>query len=85
VDLPKSRDAMVRFLALIWLDAAGELIHEIVLAMSHKLKISALSGIHLSTLAEVNSKAAFELKAEVRKPQTSELLEKLFHFLRALG
>jgi len=45
-DLPKSlRDGMVRFLALIWLSSAGELIHEIVLAMSHKLKISALSGI----------------------------------------
>jgi len=28
--------------------SCGELIHEIVLAMSHKLKISALSGIHLS-------------------------------------
>jgi len=77
---------MVRFLALIWLDQLRGLIHEIVLAMSHKLKISALSGIHISTLAEVNSKAAFELtKQKYEKPQTSELVRKVVYFLRALG
>lgn len=38
---------------------AGELIHEVVLAMSQGLKISALSGIHIyPTLAEINSKTA---------------------------
>ncbi|MDE5112933.1 MAG: mercuric reductase, partial [Trichodesmium sp. St15_bin1_1] len=38
--------------------SAGELIHEIVLAMSHKLPVSALTGIHVyPTLSEVNSKA----------------------------
>jgi pyruvate/2-oxoglutarate dehydrogenase complex dihydrolipoamide dehydrogenase (E3) component len=67
---------------------AGELIHEIVLAMSHKLKISALSGIHIyPTLAEVNSKAAFELTKQKyeKNHRLQSLLEKLFHFLRALG
>jgi len=45
--------------------------------MSHKLKISALSGIIYPTLAEVNSKAAFELKQKHEKPQTSELVRKV--------
>jgi len=51
--------------------------------MSHKLKISALSGIHIyPTLAEVNSKAAFELtKQKYEKPQTSELVRKVVSFL----
>lgn len=66
----------------------GELIHEIVLAMSHNLKISALAGIHIyPTLAEVNSKAAFELtKQKYEKNQKLQnLLENLFRFLRTLG
>ncbi len=43
--------------------SAGELIHEIVLAMSNNLKVSALTGIHVyPTLSEVNSKAALLLK-----------------------
>lgn len=68
--------------------AAGELIHEIVLAMSHKLKISALSGIHIyPTLAEVNSKAAFALTKQKyeKNHRLQSLLEKFFQFLRALG
>lgn len=68
--------------------SAGELIHEIVLAMSHNLKISALGGIHIyPTLAEVNSKAAFELtKQNYEKSYwLQSLLEKLFRFLRTLG
>ena len=68
--------------------SAGELIHEIVLAMSHKLKISALSGIHIyPTLAEVNSKAAFALTKQKyeKNYKLQSLLEKFFHFLRALG
>ncbi len=67
--------------------STGELIHEIVLAMSHKLKISALSGIHIyPTLAEVNSKAAFGLtKQKYEKNQRLQsLLEKFFGLLRAL-
>jgi len=68
--------------------SAGELIHEIILAMSHKLKISALSGIHIyPTLAEVNSKAAFELTRQnyEKNHGLQGLLKKLFHFLRTLG
>ncbi len=68
--------------------AAGELIHEIVLAMSHNLKISALGGIHIyPTLAEVNSKAAFELTRQNYEKNHSlqGLLKQLFHFLRKLG
>jgi len=68
--------------------SAGELIHEIILAMSHKLKISALAGIHIyPTLAEVNSKAAFELTRQnyEKNHGLQGLLKKLFHFLRTLG
>ena len=68
--------------------SAGELIHEIVLAMSHKLKISALSGIHIyPTLAEVNSKAAFELtKQKYEKNQRLQsLLKNFFHLFRTLS
>ena len=68
--------------------SAGELIHEVILAMSHKLKLSALSGIHIyPTLAEVNSKAAFKLtKQKYEKNQKLQnLLKKIFQFLRTLG
>lgn len=68
--------------------ATGELIHEIILAMSHNLKLSALSGIHIyPTLAEVNSKAAFELTKQnyEKNHRLQSLLEKLFQFLRTLG
>ena len=68
--------------------SAGELIHEIILAMSHNLKLSALSGIHIyPTLAEVNSKAAFELTKQKyeKNYKLQSLLEKFFQFLRALG
>ncbi len=68
--------------------AAGELIHEIVLAMSHRLKISALSGIHIyPTLAEINSKVAFELTKQnyEKNYRLQSLLGKIFHFLRRLG
>lgn len=68
--------------------AAGELIHEIILAMSHKLKLSALGGIHIyPTLSEVNSKAAFALtRQKYEKNLTLQsLLSRLFHFFRALS
>jgi len=46
--------------------SAGELIHEVVMAMKNKQPISALSGhIHIyPTLAEVNSKAALAFKKQ---------------------
>ncbi|MCL1473917.1 dihydrolipoyl dehydrogenase family protein [Argonema antarcticum] len=69
--------------------SAGELIHEVVLAMSNKLKVSALSGIiHIyPTLAEVNSKAALQLtKQKYAKNQTLQaLLTKFFGFRRNVG
>jgi pyruvate/2-oxoglutarate dehydrogenase complex dihydrolipoamide dehydrogenase (E3) component len=68
--------------------SAGELIHEIILAMSHKLKISALGGIHIyPTLTEVNSKVAFELTKQnyEKNHQLQSLLKNLFNFLRMLG
>lgn len=68
--------------------AAGELIHEIILGMSHKLKISALGGIHIyPTLAEVVSKAAFARTQEkYEKNHTLQnILEKMFRLLRSLG
>lgn len=69
--------------------SAGELIHEVVLAMSNKLKVSALSGIiHVyPTLAEVNSKAALQLtKQKYAKNSTLQtLLNKFFQFRRKFG
>ncbi len=45
--------------------AAGDLIHEVVLAMNYKLPVSALTGIHVyPTLSEVNAKAALQLKKQ---------------------
>lgn len=68
--------------------SAGELIHEIILAMSHKLKLSALGGIHIyPTLAEVNSKAAFALTRQnyEKNYRLQGLLKQVFQFLRRLG
>jgi pyruvate/2-oxoglutarate dehydrogenase complex dihydrolipoamide dehydrogenase (E3) component len=67
-------------------ESAGELIHEVVLAMSKKLPVSALTGIHVyPTLSEVNSKAGLLLKkrkfAESKWQQ--KLLAKLFNKLRS--
>jgi pyruvate/2-oxoglutarate dehydrogenase complex dihydrolipoamide dehydrogenase (E3) component len=68
--------------------AAGELIHEIILAMSHNLKLSALSGIHIyPTLAEVNSKAAFALTRQnyERNRRSQQMLSSIFRFVRRFG
>jgi pyruvate/2-oxoglutarate dehydrogenase complex dihydrolipoamide dehydrogenase (E3) component len=66
--------------------SAGELIHEIVLAMSHKLPVSALTGIHVyPTLSEVNSKAGLLLKKEKYAKNLSQqnLLEQFFNWKRS--
>lgn len=66
-------------------DSAGELIHEIVLAMSNNLKVSALGGIHIyPTLAEVNSKAALQLTKQkyAKNKFLKQFLPKLWQFLR---
>lgn len=69
--------------------AAGEIIHEVVLAMTQKLKISALSSmIHIyPTLAEVNSKAALQLTKQkyAQNKFAQTLLAKFFHFRRSIG
>lgn len=66
--------------------SAGELIHEIVLAMSHKLPVSALTGIHVyPTLSEVNSKAGLLLKKQKYAKNLSQqnLLEQFFNWRRS--
>lgn len=69
--------------------AAGELIHEAVLAMSQKLKVGALrSMIHVyPTLAEVNSKAALQLTKQSysKNYRLQGLLRWIFERLRSLG
>lgn len=68
--------------------SAGELIHEIVLAMSNNLKISALSGIHIyPTLSEVNSKAALLFKKQkfAKNERLKNILSKFFGIRRSLS
>ncbi|PSN18411.1 pyridine nucleotide-disulfide oxidoreductase [filamentous cyanobacterium CCP5] len=69
--------------------SAGELISEVVLAMSQGLKVDALKNmIHIyPTLTEVNSKAALQLtKQKYAKNETLQgILTKLFSFLRSVG
>ncbi|GBF80818.1 dihydrolipoyl dehydrogenase family protein [Aphanothece sacrum] len=67
--------------------SAGELIHEIVLAMNNNLKVSALSGIHIyPTLSEVNSKAALLLKKQkfAQNKRLKNTLANFFKFMRSL-
>ncbi|MCL2934539.1 MAG: mercuric reductase [Trichodesmium sp. MAG_R03] len=67
--------------------SAGELIHEIVLAMSNNLPVSALTGIHVyPTLSEVNSKAGLLLKKQKYAKNLSQqnLLEQFFSWRRSL-
>ena len=69
-------------------ESAGELIHEIVLAMRNKLKIGSLTGIHIyPTLSEINSKTGLLLtKQKYAKNQNLQnLLTKFFSFRRWLG
>ena len=66
--------------------SAGELIHEVVLAMSNKLPVSALTGIHIyPTLSEVNSKAGLLLKKQkyAKSLWQQNLLEKFFNWRRS--
>lgn len=69
--------------------AAGELIHEVVLAMSYQLKIDALKNIiHIyPTLSEISSKAALQLTKQkyAQNPRLQNLLRRFFNFRRALG
>lgn len=66
-------------------NSAGELINEVVLAMSYKLKVSALSGIHIyPTLSEVNSKASLLLTKQkyAQNQELQNLFAQVFRFLR---
>nr|WP_263012954.1 hypothetical protein [Ancylothrix sp. D3o] len=67
---------------------AGELIHEVVLAMSYKLKVSALSNmIHIyPTLSEVTGKAALQLTKQnyAANKRLQGLLERFFALRRRL-
>jgi pyruvate/2-oxoglutarate dehydrogenase complex dihydrolipoamide dehydrogenase (E3) component len=67
---------------------AGELIHEVILAMKNNLPISALTGIiHIyPTLSEINSKAALQLKKRNygKNKFLQNTLRKLFGFLRSI-
>ena len=69
--------------------SAGELIHEIILAMKNKLPVSALTGIiHIyPTLSEVNSKAALQLKKRnyAKNQGLQNALRKLFGLLRSIN
>lgn len=66
--------------------AAGELIHEVILAMRNRLKISALGSIHIyPTLSEVNSKASLLLTKQkfAESPWQKSLLTRFFRFRRS--
>ncbi|MGP1384151.1 MAG: dihydrolipoyl dehydrogenase family protein [Thainema sp.] len=69
--------------------SAGELIHEVVLAMTQGLKISALTGmIHIyPTLAEINSKTALQLTKQkyAKNTRLQTILTKFFNFRRSIG
>jgi pyruvate/2-oxoglutarate dehydrogenase complex dihydrolipoamide dehydrogenase (E3) component len=69
--------------------SAGEIIHEIILAMKNQLPVSALTGmIHIyPTLSEVNSKAALQLKKRnyAKNQFLQNTLQRLFGFLRSLA
>lgn len=69
--------------------SAGELIHEVVLAMTQGLKVSALTGmIHIyPTLAEINSKTALQLTKQkyAQNTRLQTILTKFFNFRRSIG
>ncbi|MDA0267046.1 MAG: FAD-dependent oxidoreductase [Cyanobacteria bacterium] len=68
--------------------SAGELIHEVVLAMSYKLKISALQVIHVyPTLSEINPKTALQLTKQkyATNDRLQGILRGFFNLRRSLG
>ncbi|MGF1460127.1 MAG: dihydrolipoyl dehydrogenase family protein [Leptolyngbyaceae cyanobacterium] len=69
--------------------AAGELIHEVILAMSNKLKVGALKSIiHIyPTLSEINSKTALQLTKQTYASNTrlQSILRRFFNLRRWLG
>lgn len=68
--------------------SAGELIHEIVLAMRYNLKVSSLTGIHIyPTLSEINSKTGllFTKQKYAKNTFLQGILKKFFNFRRWLA
>jgi pyruvate/2-oxoglutarate dehydrogenase complex dihydrolipoamide dehydrogenase (E3) component len=68
--------------------SAGELIHEIVLAMNNNLTVDKLTGIHVyPTLSEVTAKAALQLKKQkfARSAWQQTLLKRFFALRRAIA
>ena len=67
---------------------AGELIHEVVLAMSYKMKIGAIKSIiHVyPTLSEVNAKAALQLTKQsyAKNNRLQNILRMFFNWRRSL-
>lgn len=69
-------------------ESAGELIHEIVLAMRNNLKVSSLTSIHIyPTLSEINSKTGllFTKQKYAKNIPLQNLLNKFFSLRRWLG
>ncbi len=67
---------------------AGELIHEAVLAMSNKLKVSALQCIHIyPTLSEISPKTALQLTKQKYAKNTflQTSLRKFFNWRRSIA
>lgn len=67
---------------------AGELIGEVVLAMSNNLKVGALQCIHVyPTLSEINSKAALQLTKQKYATNTFQqtALRKFFNWRRSIA
>ncbi|MEL6493433.1 MAG: FAD-dependent oxidoreductase [Cyanobacteria bacterium J06634_6] len=67
---------------------AGELIHEAVLAMSNKLKVSALQCIHVyPTLSEISPKTALQLTKQKYAKNTflQNTLRKFFNWRRSIA
>lgn len=68
--------------------SAGELIHEVVMAMSYNLKVGALKFMHVyPTLSEINSKTALQhTKQKFAKNTTLQgMFAGFFNFRRSIG
>ncbi|MEM7064321.1 MAG: mercuric reductase [Cyanobacteria bacterium P01_B01_bin.77] len=66
---------------------AGELIHEVVLAMSHKMKIGKINIIHVyPTLSEINAKTALQLTKQsyAKNNRLQTILRRFFNWRRSL-
>lgn len=68
--------------------SAGELIHEVVMAMSYNLKVGALKFMHIyPTLSEINSKTALQHTKQkfASSPWQQNAFRRFFNLRRSLG